>query len=93
MVLMKKIFVLFTTLILVSSFFQTNVKALTITSRADLGIEPGIVKEDLAYSLPQETVIAPIFLGVETPKISQKEWVEEIDKDVISDPQFPDCCS
>jgi len=78
MVLMKKIFVLFTTLILVSSFFQTNVKALTITSRADLGIEPGIVKEDLAYSLPQETVIAPIFLGVETPKISQKEWVESL---------------
>ncbi len=75
---MKKILVLFTTLILVSSFFQTSVKALTITSRDDLGIESGITKEDLAYSLPQETVIAPIFLGVDSSKISQKEWVESL---------------
>lgn len=75
---MKKIFVLFTTLILISSFFQTNVKALTITSRDNLGIESNITKEDLAYSLPSETVVAPIFLGVESNKISQKEWVESL---------------
>ncbi|MFS8131486.1 MAG: SH3 domain-containing protein [Candidatus Dojkabacteria bacterium] len=75
---MKKIFVLFTTLILVTSLFGNKVSALTIVSRADLGIQGNITKEDLAYSLPQETVIAPIFLGVESPKISQKEWVESL---------------
>ncbi|MEO6728315.1 MAG: SH3 domain-containing protein [Candidatus Dojkabacteria bacterium] len=75
---MKKIFVIFTTLILVTPFLQTKVHAFEVVSRDILGIESNITKEDLGYSLPQEIVVAPIFLGVENAKISQKEWVESL---------------
>lgn len=75
---MKKIFVLFTTLLLVTHFVQTKVAAFEVVSRDSIGIETGITKEDLAYSLPNEIVVAPIFLGVESPKISQNEWLESL---------------
>ncbi|MEP7103944.1 MAG: SH3 domain-containing protein [Candidatus Dojkabacteria bacterium] len=75
---MKKSFIFFTTLILLCSFLQTKVSALTVISRDTIGIEKAITKDDLAFSLPQEIVVAPIFLGVESSKISQKEWVESL---------------